>query len=96
MVEQIVDLVEAGMPVSSDTAAVAAGAGSAAGWEAGRMAASGLANGVAGRVSALESRVDVLSASGSGGGDEGKELRDVRACVSANWRPQYGHYFSAA
>ena len=79
MVEQIVDLVEAGMPVSSDTAAVAAGAGSAAGWEAGRMAASGLANGVAGRVSALESRVDVLSASGSGGGDEGKELRDVRA-----------------
>lgn len=78
MNEQIVDLVEAVMPSSSDAVAAARGAGGAAGMEAGRVAAASLAGDVRDRVNTLSSRVDVLAASGSDGGDVGTELRDVR------------------
>lgn len=32
----------------------------------------------------------------SGHGATGGIRRYLEKCVSANWRPQYGHYFSAA
>lgn len=50
MVDQIVDLMEAGMPVSSDTEAVAAAVGGAAGLEAGRRGAVLELDGVNGRL----------------------------------------------
>ena len=79
MAEQIVDLMEAIMPASSDVVAEARSAGGAAGMVAGSLAASSLAGPVLDRVDALSARVDVLAASGDGdGGDMGTELRDVR------------------
>lgn len=78
MAEQIVDLMEANMPASSDVVAAARSAGGAAGMEA----AASLAGVVSDRVAALSSRVDQLVASGGDGGDVGTELRDVR--VSAD------------
>ena len=83
MAEQIVDLMEANMPVSSDVAAVARSAGGAAGLEAGAAAGRGEAAALAGvvssRVDALSARVDSIVASGGGdGGEVGDELRDVR------------------
>lgn len=85
MAEQIVDIIEANMPVSSDVVAAARSAGGTAGEEAGRVAASVLAGGVSDRVGVLRrdadvlsSRVDALAASGTDGGDTGSELRDVR------------------
>ena len=79
MAEQIVDLMEANMPVSSDAAAVARSAGGAAGEEAGRRAASVVVGDVSDRVDVVSARVDGLVASGDGdGGDVGAELRDVR------------------
>ena len=78
MAEQIVDLMEANMPSSSDAVAAARGAGGAAGEEAGRVAAASLAGDMRDRLAAVSSRLDVLVASGSDGGDVGTELRDVR------------------
>ena len=78
MTEQIVDVTEANMPASSDVVAAARSAGGAAGLEAGRTAAAGLAGDMRDRLNALSSRLDVVVASGSDGGDVGTELRDVR------------------
>ena len=78
MTEQIVDVTEANMPASSDVVAAARSAGGAAGLEAGRTAASELAGDMRDRLNALSSRLDVVVASGSDGGDVGTELRDVR------------------
>lgn len=78
MAEQIVDIIEATMPASSDVVVAARSAGGAAGLEAGRTAASELAGDMRDRLNALSSRLDVVVASGSDGGDVGTELRDVR------------------
>lgn len=78
MAEQIVDIIEATMPASSDMVVAARSAGGAAGLEAGRTAASELAGDMRDRLNALSSRLDVVVASGSDGGDVGTELRDVR------------------
>lgn len=75
MAEQIVDIMEATMPASSDAVAAARSAGGAAGLEAGRTAASELAGDMRDRLNALSSRLDVVVASGSDGGDVGTELR---------------------
>lgn len=77
MAEQIVDLMEANMPASSDVVAAARSAGGAAGMEA----AASLTGVVSDRVAALSSRVDQLVASGGDGGDVGTELRDVRVAA---------------
>lgn len=100
MVDQIVDLMEAGMPVSSDVAAVAAGAGSAAGSEAGRKGAAEIVSGVTNgllrergeRLDAdaqLAARVDALS-SNSGGGAVGSEIRDARIDLHGTTWPNLG------
>lgn len=80
MAEQIVDIIEATMPASSDVVVAARSAGGAAGLEAGRTAASELAGDMRDRLNALSSRLDVVVASGSDGGDVGTELR----CLSSN------------
>ena len=80
MAEQIVDLMEANMPASSDVVAAARSAGGAAGMEA----AASLTGVVSDRVAALSSRVDQLVASGGDGGDVGTELRDVRVAADGN------------
>lgn len=75
MAEQIVDIIEATMPASSDVVVAARSAGGAAGLEAGRTAASELAGDMRDRLNALSSRLDVVVASGSDGGDVGVSVQ---------------------
>lgn len=77
MAEQIVDIIEANMPVSSDVVAVARSAGGAAGEAVGRKVVDESISSLVKTVNALNSRVDALAADG-GGGDSGTELADAR------------------
>lgn len=75
MTEQIVDIVEANMPVSSDVEAAAKGAGAAAGEYAGRQAANASLADVRALANTNKSRLDVLTAAPAAGNTE---LTDIR------------------
>lgn len=77
MAEQIVDVTEANMPVSSDVVAVARSAGGAAGEAAGQLVVDESISGLVEMVGALNGRVDMLVADG-GVGDADTELADAR------------------
>ena len=79
MTEQIVDIVEANMPVSSDVEAAAKGAGAAAGEYAGRQAANASLADVRALADTNKSRLDTLVAAPASGNTE---LVDVRVDVN--------------
>ncbi len=83
MTEQIVDIVEANMPVSSDVEAAAKGAGAAAGEYAGRQAANATVADVRALANTNKSRLDVLTAAPAAGNTE---LTDIRVgCDGATY-----------
>ena len=75
MTEQIVDIVEANMPVSSDVEAAAKGAGAAAGEYAGRQAANAAIADVRALADTNKTRLDTLIAAPASGNTE---LVDIR------------------
>ena len=87
MTEQIVDIVEANMPVSSDVEAAAKGAGAAAGEYAGRQAANASLADVRALADTNKSRLDTLTAAPASGNTE---LVDVRVGCDGKTYPTAG------
>lgn len=87
MTEQIVDIVEANMPVSSDVEAAAKGAGAAAGEYAGTQSAKTVCADLTARVDANTARISNIVASPT---PADGELADIRVTVDGQTLPTAG------